>query len=684
MKQLEKLVVALIAIVAFGFAAFGQDVTTTSDSGTQVADKVYAAQIGETKYETLDAAMLAAFASASDVTVTVLSDGDYTLNPTQYIFNMMFQKTVTLNLNDANVTMKADMSIFYGNKLVITGDGTMTFENGGKLRAMYMSSSTGGDKAAIVIEGGTFVNKTDKHVIIEDYCGSLTVNGSTFSAAADVPVIAVADSTGHVELNGGTYPASALLVNTKTPDVTKTAGLAVTAPEGYYWKDDTTLTVGSLEPAYAAQIGETKYETLDAAWDAASGTATITLLADASLTPSWKVVFGDAPDITIDLNGHKLDATSAENEDAVFGLTKGKLTVKNGELTVGTLIGGGNAEIVVENATVKGNMDPNGGTLTLVSGDFSGATLTTQKSATVTKTAGLAVTAPADYYWKDDTTLTAKVYVASIVSADGTATNKYETVDAAVSAAKDDETLTVLSKDAELPSTLPEGVTVVLGTGVEAPAAPDGYKWDETGTLVKDILQPEVSVTGAFGGNATMVTEDGGMPEVGSVVTLKATPEEGYTFAGWSGDMVSLDAETSMTIPEKEKVEVTANFLPTEVFVALTNQVVTTYVKDNNLVSVDSIRELSAQNPTITVEKDENNNPIADVGIQLMRTSTLSGKGRSGTPNWTPITKADFIDAFYDEESSSIRFRIPADANAQFFRFVPVNGLRSPTENDGE
>ncbi len=108
MKKMLHLLAAFVAICVIG--------------GTvRAAENV--AQIGETKYETLDAAMLAAFTSASDVTVTVLSDGDYSLDPLQYFFSMIDQKTVTLNLNGANVTMKADMMILYGNKLVVTGDG---------------------------------------------------------------------------------------------------------------------------------------------------------------------------------------------------------------------------------------------------------------------------------------------------------------------------------------------------------------------------------------------------------------------------------------------------------------------------------------------------------------------------------------------------------------------------------
>ncbi len=194
-------------------------------------------------------------------------------------------------------------------------------------------------------------------------------------------------------------------------------GCTLTLPAGYQLVEKSGAYViqatGEVADVYVAQIGETKYKTLDEAWEAASGTVTIQLLADATLKPSCKYfsVSEGAADITIDLNTYTMTACNAANSafgiDSILALNRDKLTIKNGTLVVDNLQGGANADLVIEDATIKGNIKPSG-SLTLTSGNFSEATLVVTPSSTVTKTASLAVVAPEGYHWKNDTTLTEK------------------------------------------------------------------------------------------------------------------------------------------------------------------------------------------------------------------------------------------------------------------------------------
>ncbi len=399
---------------------------------TVMAEEVPVAKIGETTYSTLDAAMDAAFKSTSNVTVTVLADSKYTtFNGTSYfgIFGM-YPKTVTMDLNGKLVTMECEVSLIYGNELVITGNGKMIFENGSKISALMKGDTK---PTTITIQNGTFVNNTSSHVIGAGYQSSVIVNNGTFSGTEDTPIIKVSDATSEVVLNGGTFQEGFLSTTVAAPNVTKSESVNASTPDGYIWKDNK-LVQGS----YAADVNGIKYDNFTDAWNAAvsAGTATITLLDDAEMLGTYTVSFGSSKNITLDLNGKKLNVTS--NNGSTWGFNGGKLTVQNGVLDLSVQLYG-ISDVVVNNATVNGTISV-GKTLQLNSGDFTNTILDLEyssKNPTVTKGDGVTVATPEGYIWNNNTL----VEFTGVADVNGT---KYETLHAAINAATEGQTVTLL------------------------------------------------------------------------------------------------------------------------------------------------------------------------------------------------------------------------------------------------
>ena len=81
-------------------------------------------------------------------------------------------------------------------------------------------------------------------------------------------------------------------------------------------------TSGETGTTYVAQIGETKYETLQAAVNAASRKATVKLLADTK-----ENVTISTPYVTLDLNGHTLNGSTGERKPALT--ITARVTVKD-------------------------------------------------------------------------------------------------------------------------------------------------------------------------------------------------------------------------------------------------------------------------------------------------------------------------------------------------------------------
>lgn len=131
----------------------------------------------------------------------------------------------------------------------------------------------------------------------------------------------------------------------------------------------------SETPTYVAEVKGVKYETLQAAIDAAAKNATVTLLADAT----EDVVISKS--ITLNLGGKTLTNTNVGK--ATISVTSGTVTVKNGNVVGGTgyynieVTKNSNANLTLTDVTATaGNngssMIDNWGTLTITSGTYNG------------------------------------------------------------------------------------------------------------------------------------------------------------------------------------------------------------------------------------------------------------------------------------------------------------------------
>lgn len=107
-----------------------------------------------------------------------------------------------------------------------------------------------------------------------------------------------------------------------------------------------------------AKIGETVYETLQEAIGAAGADATITLLANVTITESTTI----DKNITLDLNGHNISETVTDQFGAIYvkkGVTLTIMATTGGEITTdGGVVIGNYGTVIVEGGTINATDDP--------------------------------------------------------------------------------------------------------------------------------------------------------------------------------------------------------------------------------------------------------------------------------------------------------------------------------------
>ena len=365
----------------------------TAEEGTlKLVAKEYVAQIGNNKYETLEAA----FAAAQDgETVTLLAD--CTGNGIKAPQGKYKEKGLTVDFDGHTYTVDGATVGSTGtetNGFQLLKDNKITFKNGAisseKAKILVQNYSD------LTLEGMTLTlnntNYTSAYTLSNNN-GNIVINGTTINAnqaggfAFDVcryasyPSVSVTVSgesviNGNVEVSasgsdakdgfslmlaGGTMSgeivldASAKAAMSSSPDkakVSKSDSFDKAAPADYKWvsNGDGTSTLKPCE--YVASIGDNKYESLQEAVDAAGTTAaTVKLLTEAATDNIIKgngVKVQEGQNITFDLNGltYNVDKTvgSKGTETNGFQLLRGS-TVKftNGTVTSNT------AQILIQN-----------------------------------------------------------------------------------------------------------------------------------------------------------------------------------------------------------------------------------------------------------------------------------------------------------------------------------------------
>ena len=236
-----------------------------------------------------------------------------------------------------------------GTAITVSGDGIAKTENDGAIE----------DGAAISIVQRTGYKDLSK-IEVED--GKFTANGTNAAVKAykweSQTESAFDNSKNVVAVSGGTFSSA----------VDKSL-----CADGFIPTQNTDGTYGVKEGKYVAEVKGVKYESLQAAIDAAQDGQTVTLLADAT----EDVVISKS--ITLDLGGKTLTNTNAGK--ATISVTSGTVTVKNGNVVGGNdyynIEAKKDANLTLTDVTATaGNtgssMIDNWGTLTITSGTYTG------------------------------------------------------------------------------------------------------------------------------------------------------------------------------------------------------------------------------------------------------------------------------------------------------------------------
>ena len=236
-------------------------------------------------------------------------------------FGIYFPSSGKLTIDNSTITAKTmgvqvcagSLSINAGSAITVSGDAVSKTENDGAIQ----------DGAAISI-----VNRTGYKGL-----GNVTVTGGTFKANGTNAAIkaykwenqtasAFDNSKNVVAVSGGTFSSA-------VPE-----GLCA---EGYISVANANGTHTVKEGVYVAQVGSTKYESLAAAIGAAQDSDTVTLLKDIDL-PATAVVKGKT--ITLDLNGKTISNSTDIWNESKYAWSL--ISVRdNGDLTINDTTGGG-------------------------------------------------------------------------------------------------------------------------------------------------------------------------------------------------------------------------------------------------------------------------------------------------------------------------------------------------------
>ena len=277
-------------------------------------------------------------------------------------FGIYFPSSGTLTIDNSTINAKTmgvqvcagSLSINAGSAITVTGDAVPKTENDGAIQ----------DGAAISI-----VNRTGYKGL-----GDVTVTGGKFTAKTGNEAIKAYDWANNTEteftanktvaVSGGTFSSAVKEEYCAT---------------GYIPKDNGDGTYGVKEGVYVAKVDNVKYETLQAAIDAAKGNSTVRLLADVTLTET--AVFPAGKTVHLNLVGHNITATGTALR--INGTTDIQDTYKTGtiESTGNVAVAvGNNASLTVYSGTLKGREGA------VITGTSTGAKIEIKKNATLIAT----------------------------------------------------------------------------------------------------------------------------------------------------------------------------------------------------------------------------------------------------------------------------------------------------------
>ena len=298
------------------------------------------------------------------------------------------------NTNDTVTLKNSTLNVPNGFGIYFPSSGTLTIENS-TINAKTMgvqvcagSLNISGDQTAITVTGDA-VPKTENDGAIQDGAAISIVNRTGYKGLDKIEV-----TGGKFKSNGTNAAIKAYdWDNTNKVEKTFTANdkVAVSggtfssavkeeycAP-GYIPTTNSDGTYGVKEGVYVAKVDNVKYETLQAAINAARGGSTVRLLANVTLTET--AVFPAGKTVHLNLVGHNITATGTAlriNGTTDIQSTGGVGTIEStGNVAVAV---GNNASLTVYSGTLKGREGA------VITGTSTGAKIEIRKNATLIAT----------------------------------------------------------------------------------------------------------------------------------------------------------------------------------------------------------------------------------------------------------------------------------------------------------
>ena len=308
------------------------------------------------------------------------------------------------------------------------------------------------------------------------------------------------------------------------PTVELDAGLTAPQYEVKSTYDSETFIYTYAVKSYVAQIGNTKYESLADAVDAATSGNTVTLLADVTLEERVEPNLGEETTLTINLGGYTLTREGTSGNGSVFDVKSGTVTIKNGTIDctqddaaivadgVYAITARSGSAVTLTGLTVTVNSQAgacvypfDGATVTITSGTYSNTTTDTYQYGRF-HTAGL----------KGMAVNQANVATQLLVIRGGTFSQ--------INPALGDDSWA-------------DGAGTFVAAGYEATESATG--WTVTAL-------PNYTVTFDVDGDTTAIAAQ--TVQKGSTATAPTAPtKDGYTFAGWTLGGSAYDFATPVT-----------------------------------------------------------------------------------------------------------------------------------------
>ena len=236
-----------------------------------------------------------------------ISGGTLTANPyddTSAACGIYHPNEGTLNITGGTINVADGVGVLMrGGKMTMTG---------GEINAKGDVSRTGtvGDARQIIGVSGVVFDRDANYPAVATtkikIDGDAKVNGAK-EAVELINTNGVADAKIAFSLKGGTYnkDVSALLDENSVAE----------EKDGVY-----------VVTTYYAQVGETKYATLQEAANAATAGQTVKVLNDVDMTKDGNLTVNEGKDIVLDMNGHSIKGANADYKNI---LVWGKLTLKD-------------------------------------------------------------------------------------------------------------------------------------------------------------------------------------------------------------------------------------------------------------------------------------------------------------------------------------------------------------------